>query len=146
MNRALPILLALEFALSGMVCAQLPDGTITGRITDQSGAAISGARVIVTNKKTGVKRAVVVSETADFSASALLPGTYEVAAEAMGFKHLAQEIIVETGSITSITLAMEVGPASEQLTVQAAVPQISYESHEISGIVTPGCMVPIRIC
>jgi len=137
LNRALPILLALTFALCGMVCAQLPNGTIAGRITDQSGAAIPGATVTVTNKKTGVKRDLVVSEAADFSASALLPGTYEVTADAKGFKHLAQEIIVETGSITSITITMEVGPASEQLTVQAAVPQISYESHEISGIVTP---------
>ena len=58
-------------------------------------------------------------------------------ADAKGFKHLAREAIVEAGITTSVNLAMEVGPASEQLTVQAAVPQMSYESHEISGIVTP---------
>ena len=58
-------------------------------------------------------------------------------ADAKGFKHLAREAIVEAGITTSVDLAMEVGPASEQLTVQAAVPQMSYESHEISGIVTP---------
>ena len=137
MNRALLILLALECALCGIVRAQVPNGSITGLVTDPSGAAIPGASVIVTNKETGLRRALAVSEAGEFSAAALLPGVYEVTADAKGFKHLAREAIVEAGVTTSVDLAMEVGPASEQLTVQAAVPQMSYESHEISGIVTP---------
>ncbi len=137
MNRALLILLALECALCGIVRAQVPNGSITGLVTDPSGAAIPGASVIVTNKETGLRRALAVSEAGEFSAAALLPGVYEVTADAKGFKHLAREAIVEAGVTTSVDLAMKVGPASEQLTVQAAVPQMSYESHEISGIVTP---------
>jgi Carboxypeptidase regulatory-like domain len=137
LNRALLMLLALEFALCGIVRAQVPNGSIAGVVTDPSGAAIPGASVIVTNKETGLRRALAVSEAGEFSAPALLPGVYEVTADAKGFKHLAREAIVEAGITTSVNLAMEVGSASEQLTVQAALPQISYESHEISGVVTP---------
>jgi Carboxypeptidase regulatory-like domain len=137
LNRALLMLLALEFALCGIVRAQVPDGSIAGVVTDPSGAAIPGASVIVTNKETGLRRALAVSEAGEFSAPALLPGVSEVTADAKGFKHLAREAIVEAGITTSVNLAMEVGSASEQLTVQAALPQISYESHEISGVVTP---------
>jgi hypothetical protein len=136
MNRPLLILVVLKFVISGIVCAQVPTGTIAGLITDTSGAAIPGASVVVTNKETGLKRAIVASDAGDFSASALLPATYEVTADAKGFKRLAREATVEAGSTTSINLVMKVGPASEQFTVQAAIPQMSYESPEISGIVT----------
>jgi Carboxypeptidase regulatory-like domain len=137
LKRALPILLVLEFAFRGIACAQVPTGTITGLIADPTGAAIPDASVVVTNKETGLKRALLASDAGDFSVSALLPGIYEVTADANGFKRLRREATVEAGSTTSVNLAMEVGPASEQLTVQSAVPQISYESTEISGIVTP---------
>ncbi len=131
------MLLVLEFVICGIVCAQVPTGTIIGLVTDPTGAAIPEASVVVTNTETGLKRALLASDAGDFSVSALLPGIYEVTADAKGFKGLAREATVEAGSTTSVNLAMEVGPASQQLTVQAAVPQISYESPEISGIVTP---------
>ncbi|HUJ82997.1 MAG TPA: carboxypeptidase-like regulatory domain-containing protein, partial [Candidatus Acidoferrales bacterium] len=137
MNRALLMLLALEVALCGIVRAQDSNGTIVGRITDQSGAAIPGASVTVTNKETGLKRVLAVSEAGEFSAAALLPGIYEVTADANGFKRLAREATVESGNTTSVNLGMEIGSVSEQLTVQAALPQMSYDSHEISGVVTP---------
>jgi len=137
MKRALPMLLAFELTISGMVCAQVPTGTITGLITDPTGAGISGASVVVTSEETGLKRLLVTSDAGEYSASALLPGIYEVTTDAKGFKHLAREATVEAGSTTSVNLVMQIGPASEQLIVQAAVPQMSYESPEISGIVTP---------
>jgi len=111
--------------ICGIVCAQVPTGTIIGLVTDPTGAAIPEASVVVTNTETGLKRALLASDAGDFSVSALLPGIYEVTADAKGFKGLAREATVEAGSTTSVNLAMEVGPASQQLTVQAAVPQIS---------------------
>lgn len=137
MRRLLLILVVLEFTICGIICAQVPTGTITGLVTDPAGAAIPGASVVVMNQETGLKRALVASDSGDYSAYALLPGIYDVTADAKGFKRLAREATVEAGSTTSVNLAMQVGPAFEQLTVQAAVPQISYESPEISGIVTP---------
>lgn len=137
MKMVVPTLLVFAFMLSGIVCAQIPNGTIIGRITDSNGAAISSAIIVVTNKENGLKRSLIPSEGGDFSASALLPGIYELSADASGFRQIAREVVVEAGRITSVTLAAEVGPASEQVTVQAAIPQMSYESHEISGIITP---------
>lgn len=137
MNRALLMVFALEFALCGIVCAQVPNGNITGRVADPSGAGIPRASVVLTNKETGLSRALAVSEAGEFSASALLPGIYEVAADAKGFKHFAREAIVEAGTTTYVNLLIEVGAASEQVTVQAAVPQMSYDSHEITGVITP---------
>lgn len=65
-----------------------------------------------------LKRAVVTSErgnVGNYSAAVLLPGLYEVAAEAAGFKRLARETSVEAGSTATVNLWMQVGPGSESL-------------------------------
>jgi len=136
MNWALSVPLLWEFMICAMACAQVPTGTISGYVTDPTGATISGTNVIVTNAGTGLERTLVTSEAGEFSASSLLPGSYEVIVNAKGFKQLTRDTIVEAGRTTSMILGMQVGNGSEQLMVQAAVPEISFESPEINGIVT----------
>ena len=136
MKYAILLLLALELVRTNIVSAQVPTGTITGFVTDATGATIPGASVIVTNQESGFKRTLVTSEAGDYSAPALLSGLYEVAAEAAGFKRLAREATVEAGSTTTVDLAMHVGPITESLTVEGTSPQIRYESHEIDGTIT----------
>jgi hypothetical protein len=136
MKNSILLLLVLELIMTGIVCAQVPTGAITGFVTDSTGARLPGASVIITNKETGLKRAVVTSNVGDYSAAVLLPGLYEVAAEAAGFKRLAREATVEAGSTSTVNLSMQIGPGSENLTVEGASPQIRYESHEVDGIIT----------
>ena len=72
----------------------------------------------------------------DYSAPVLLPGLYQVTAVATGFKRLVREAAVEAGSTTTVDIAMQIGLATENLTVQGTSPQIHYESHEVDGMVT----------
>jgi hypothetical protein len=136
MKNATLLILALALVTSGVVSAQGPTGAITGFVADGTGARIPGASVIITNKETGLKRAVVTSDVGDYSAAVLLPGQYEVAAEAAGFKRLARAATVDAGSTVTVNLTMQIGPGSENLTVQGASPQIRHESHEVEGMVT----------
>jgi hypothetical protein len=136
MKNPILLLLALELIMPGMVCAQVPTGAITGFVTDSTGARLPGASVIITNKETGLKRAVVTSNVGDYSAAVLLPGLYEVAAEAAGFKRLAREATVEAGGTATVNLSMQIGPGAESVTVEGISPQIRYESHEVDGMVT----------
>ena len=136
MKNAVLLLLALKLAMPAIVCGQVPTGAITGFVTDSTGARIPDASVIITNKETGLKRAVATSHVGDYSAAVLLPGLYEVAAEASGFKRLAREVTVETGSTATVNFSMQIGPGTENLTVEGASPQIRYESHEVDGMVT----------
>ncbi len=134
-NSAL-LLLAIELMITGTTCAQDPTGAITGIVTDASGAVIRGANVVVINTDTGLKRTLVTSDAGDYSASVLLPGSYQVAADATGFGRLAREATVESGSTTNVNFVMQVGGNAETLTVEAASPQIHYESHEVDGMVS----------
>ena len=94
MRYTILMFLALELVTPALVCAQLPTGAITGFVSDATGARIRGASVTITNEDNGLKRAVVTSDVGDYSAAELLPGLYEVATEADGFKRLAREAAV----------------------------------------------------
>ncbi len=136
MKNAVLLLLALKLALPGIVCAQVPTGAITGFVTDRTGARLPGASVIITNKESGLSRTLVSSDMGDYSAPVLLPGLYQVTAVATGFKRLVREATVEAGNTTTVNLAMQIGPATENLTVEGTSAQIHYESHQIDGMVT----------
>src|ERR1051325_10033617 len=66
--------------------AQFQRGTIVGTVSDQSGAVVSKAQVILKNLGTNEDRPVNTDERGDYTFASLLPGTYQVTAEAAGFK------------------------------------------------------------
>lgn len=124
-------------ALAASAIAQAPVGTISGTVTDQSGAVIQNASIIVRNKATGIERQLRSDSDGSFSASALAAGNYEVRAEANGFRTLLQEVNVATGSITRLDLKMEVGQKTEIVTVEGSTSsQINTESHSVDGVIT----------
>ena len=136
MKNCILLLLALALVTPGIVCAQVPTGAITGLVSDGTGARIAGATVIVTNKETGLKRTVVASSIGDYTVSVLLPGAYEVIADAPGFKRLARETVVDTGNTATVNFSMQIGPSTDYVTVEDASPQIHQESHEVDGTIT----------
>jgi Carboxypeptidase regulatory-like domain len=66
--------------------SQSNQGRISGGVFDQTGGAIAGANVSVTDVARGVARPLTTDSAGEYSASGLLPGTYTVRAEAKGFK------------------------------------------------------------
>jgi hypothetical protein len=128
--------LSLSLIALGTLYAQVPTGAIAGLVTDPTGAAIPSARVVITNNETGLKRVLVTGAKGEYSAPALPPGVYEVTAEAPGFHRLAREAIIEAGSTTTVDLVMQVGPATDSVTVESTSPQIRYDTHEVGGVVT----------
>ena len=116
--------------------AQVPVGSLNGTVHDQTGGAMQGTTVTVTNKDTGQARRVVTAADGSFRVSPLLPGNYSLKAEASGFRTLIENATVQVGQITTVELAMQVGAASEVVSVQGEAAQIDYDSHTISGVIT----------
>src|SRR5712691_7634048 len=114
--------------------AQAPTGAIAGRVIDASEAAIPGAHVVITNKETRVVRALEAAAEGDYIAPALQAGVYGVTAEAPGFRRLLREATVEVGTTTTVELKLEVGAATATVTVNAATPQIRFDSHAVTGV------------
>jgi hypothetical protein len=120
-----------------VVClAQAPVGSLTGTVHDTSGGVMPGVAITVTNKDTGMQRQIASSAEGQFSAASLPAGTYTVTAAAEGFHTLEQNATVQAGQVTTLDLAMEIGVASEVLSIKAEAVQIDYASHTVAGVVT----------
>jgi Carboxypeptidase regulatory-like domain len=114
---------------------QIATGTISGVVTDETGAVIPNATVTITNKATNAGRTATTNAEGFYSAPALLAGDYDVKAEIKGFKTLVRPATVAAGESTQVNMPMSVGQASEVVTVEAASAQINYETHNIQGVI-----------
>ncbi len=116
--------------------AQAPVGSLTGNAHDSSGGVMQGVGITVTNKDTGLQRVVTTATDGNFSAASLPAGNYAISAVAEGFHTLEKTATVQAGQVTTIDLMMEIGAASEVLTIRDEAAQIDYASHTIAGVVT----------
>jgi len=116
---------------------QAGTGTITGIITDPAGAVVPKAPVEVRNAETNVLFATETTETGAYTVLRLPPGPYSVTVAATGFKKLIREKIqVAAGQVLPLDLALEVGSASESVTVSAEATLLKTESGDMVHNVT----------
>ena len=128
------MLLVLALAATSVVFAQAT-GSISGTVTDASGAVVPNASVTITNKATGIARAVNANTDGLYSAPSLPPGEYEVKAEMQGFRTTVRAATVLAGSPTTVDMALQLGATREVVTVEAASAQVNYENNTIAGVV-----------
>lgn len=126
-------LLALFVATSAL--AQVVNGTISGTVTDPSGAVISGANVLVHNDDTGVQRKLTTSGAGTFTAPTIPIGTYTITIDAAGFgSYKRTGITLTVGQTLNLNLSLKV-TGSETVTVQDVPPAVNLSSDQISGLV-----------
>jgi|GEM_PF-407005 len=108
--------------------------TVTGLVGDASGAAIPGARVAVRNVETNVDRTILTDEAGNYTLTNLPPGSYELTAEAQGFRRAVQRgIVLQVGQALRLDMKLEIGAVTESVTVDAHVVAINTESGTIKG-------------
>ena len=121
---------ALLLLLASLPCAaQIPTGTIFGRVVDASGSVIPSATITATNEATGGIRKTTAETTGDFSLPQLVPGTYTVSAVSQGFSQAVHNHInVAVDARVNAEFRLQVGAVSETVTVSAAGPQVDVGS------------------
>jgi hypothetical protein len=124
----------------GLLLVSLPSfsqgnaGRILGAITDQTGGAISGATVTVTDVERGVTRSLTSDESGSFNAPNLTPGTYKVRAEFKGFKAVERDnVLLETGGEVRVDLTLQPGEQTQTITVTEALPLVETTNAELGG-------------
>lgn len=126
------LLLAL---CAAWVEAQGIRATVTGRVTDSSGAVVPNAKVTVTNSGTNEARSVVTNDEGEYTIPQLPPGDYALTAEQAGFKKLVQRFTLETGQGARVDLTLQAGAVTEQVEVTAVTPVIAAEDASIGNVV-----------
>jgi len=113
--------------------AQTDRGTITGTISDPAGAVIANAAIEARNVATGAVYQAASSATGNYTIGQLPAGPYELNVAVPGFKkYVRGGLQVEVAGTVRIDVALEVGAATESVTVEAAAPLLKTEGGEVS--------------
>ena len=100
--------------------SQTFSASITGVVTDASGAVVGGATVRLTNQDTKDRREKTTSASGSYDFQNLLPGTYQLAASAPGFREFIQTgLILRANTAASVNSMLQVGGAQDQVIVSA---------------------------
>ena len=126
--------------------SQGSEGTIQGGVFDQSGGAIVGAKVEVTDVARGVTRNLTTDDAGQYSAPALNAGTYTVRAEANGFSALERKnVLLEVGQNVRVDLELRPGEQTQTVTVTEEAPAINTTSSTLGGTVSNQAIVALPL-
>jgi hypothetical protein len=139
---------AVAVLAAGMVTAAFAQsGSIQGTVTDNSGAVIQGAEVIVRSIETNATRTATTRTTGVYSLPNLPVGHYEITAKKDSFKayHL-DKIELTVAQTLGLDIMLEPGTVSEEVMVRASdVPPVSLETSEVSNIVDSQRMLDLPL-
>jgi hypothetical protein len=125
--------------LLGCACAlaQTITGSITGTVTDPSGAVVTNARVVATNVETGVTHGTNTNEAGVYNLVFLPVGQYTVTSEAKGFKKMVLgPFALEVNQIAKVDVKMEVGEISQSIEIAGVAPILQTESTQTGAALT----------
>ena len=116
--------------------AQLGTATISGNVTDSSGATVAAAAVVALNAANGFRRQTTSSQSGQYSLPGLTPGAYSVNVELAGFRRAAlSEITLQVDQNVQINVVLEVGQVTETVEITAQAPLIDSQSAALGAVV-----------
>src|SRR6266850_2505618 len=138
MNAKLRILCVLLF----LMCAALPaaaqkfSGSLRGVVSDRSGAVMPNATVTITNRDTGETRAVTTNQQGEYVWPDLPAGVYDVRIKQANFKeYVTKGVEVHVSSTAVVDATLELGSATEQVTVEATAVQVETATGAVGNVV-----------
>lgn len=134
--RRISLAVLLLLAL-GLASAQDPRGSMTGIVTDPTGARVPNATVVITSVDTNVVHRLATNDAGAFELQLLNPGTYSVNVEAPGFKKaIYKSVELSVAGRVELTCQLEIGQAAESVDVTDTAPLIDTTSASGGRVVT----------
>lgn len=132
--RVTAIMLVAVVVGTGFARAQ--SSQLSGQIIDSSKAAVSGAKLAITEVETGEERQTISSSEGYYSFPLLAPGHYELVVQKEGFETQRQTgITIVTGNITTVNVTLQLGQLTQTVSVQASIPLLQTETAAVEKAV-----------
>jgi hypothetical protein len=129
------IVLALVLIVSPL-WAQKVTGTISGIVTDTTGAVVPQVAVLITNTDTGLTRTVTSNDMGEYVAPDLPNGNYQISVKQANFKEaVINHVELHVASTALVNIQLQVGNNSEQITVEANTIQVQTDSAQLGEVV-----------
>jgi hypothetical protein len=144
---ALLAMTVLAFATMPLVAQTVTTGDLTGTITDQSGAVVTGANVTLKNGDSGTSQSTSTNTNGIYKFSLLAPGEYTLSASAASMAEVSRKVIVAIGQVTNASVQLGVKGEKEVLEVTSDVPLLKtdnanistgYNNHQLQDLPNPG--------
>ncbi len=136
--RAGTLLATAALLIAGMppAHAQVADATLTGTVTDPSGASVPTAKITAKNTGTGQESTAVTTADGSYTLPTLQPGTYTVTTAKEGFTTSVQNgLVLSVGQAATLNATLQVGAAGETVTVSASGTLIDQTTAQLSNLV-----------
>ncbi|HUS06182.1 MAG TPA: carboxypeptidase regulatory-like domain-containing protein [Bryobacteraceae bacterium] len=135
------------FSLFALIAyAQVEQGSITGSVTDPSGASIVGARVTAKHTQTRVETGTSTNSSGFYTIPYLPAGKYEIFVEANGFKRARFENInLTVGLAATVNAVLEVGAVTSEVTVSSTAVQLEQQNASLGQVVSSSQMVELPL-
>ena len=125
-----------SLVLASPLFSQATTQSIEGLVTDSSGAVMSGAKVTIANRDTGVKQAQTTNDSGNYTFLQVPVGTYEVRCEVPGFrKEVVSNLRVETAAQVRRNFSMQVGEVTETVEVSAGAVTLNTENAVVGHVI-----------
>jgi hypothetical protein len=136
--------LTAGFAKFAFGQSQAATATLTGSVSDQSGAILAGASVEVLNIETGAKRDGVVSSAGIYILTNLPHGTYKLTAKMNGFAEVVlSPISLQVGQTANIDITMKPGSVVEKVEISASAVELETQTSELSQVLSGTAIVEL---
>jgi len=130
-------LLPLLFVMAGVMAFAQANSEVTGSVTDQSGAVVAGAKIVLTDPATGFTRTTESGGTGLYDISGLNPANYNLKVTAKGFETFQQTGIVVNVSATSrADVKLTIGAETQTVTVEADALAVQTDSNVVSTLIS----------
>ncbi len=130
-------LAGLAWTATPALYAQVDTGTVSGTVTDPSGAAVSNAQITARNTGTNETRTVTATGNGSYTFPSLSAATYEITVNVPGFETYSQQVEITVGGHPTLDVKLTLGSGSEKVTVTAASggAEVNTSSQELSQII-----------
>ncbi|MBW4025981.1 MAG: carboxypeptidase regulatory-like domain-containing protein [Acidobacteria bacterium] len=122
----------------GIGHGQDTNASLSGSVTDPTGASIPGAKLTLTNTATAFKTTLTTDAAGQYNFTSITPGRYDLSAAASGFKSITENGIQLTLSQHGrVNIKLPLGNAAETVTVSAESPEIDFDNPQLGGGIAP---------
>src|SRR5213594_2395934 len=129
------------FVFTALAVAQVTTGTISGTVTDSTGAVVPGVNVNLKSVEKGISRAVKTDEGGRYRAPELALGSYEITAVAAGFETVVRSgITLTVGREAVVDFTLQVGTITDKITVTGEAPLVQTANATVAALVDERAM------
>src|SRR6266536_1920155 len=130
------VLIASLSLASSLVWSQSTGGRILGRVTDSTGAVVSGVQITLANEATGVTRDTKTDQNGDYTFVEVVPANYRMEYSLQGFKkNINRSVVVELNQVLTLNATLQPGGAQETVEVTSEAPLVDTTSTQLGAVV-----------